>query len=50
MEDKDKNGFYIPERAIKKAKHILSNIGWGLFGLVLLRVIIYPPRRSRKDG
>ena len=47
MEDK---GIIIKETTINKAKAVLSHIGLGIFGLALLRVIIYPPRRSRKDG
>ncbi len=50
MEDQSKNGIFIKEATIKKAKQLLSNIGLGIFGLALLRVIIYPPKRSRKDG
>ena len=49
MEVQNKNGIFIREETIKKAKQLLSNIGLGLFGLALLRVIIYPPKRRRKD-
>ena len=50
MEENGKDGIHIPEATIKKAKQLLSHIGLGIFGLALLRVIIYPPKRSRKDG
>ena len=50
MEENGKDGIIIKEATIRKAKQLMSNIGLGLFGLALLRVIIYPPRRSRKDG
>ena len=50
MEDQNKNGIYIKEATIKKAKQLLSHIGLGIFGLALLRVIIYPPKRNKKNG
>ena len=50
MEENGKDGIFIPEATISKAKKVLSHIGLGIFGLALLRVVIYPPRRSRKDG
>ena len=50
MEENGKEGFFIKEATINKAKQVLSHIGLGIFGLTLLRVIIYPPKRSRKDG
>ena len=50
MEENGKNGIFIPEATISKVKKVLSHIGLGLFGLALLRVIVYPPRRNKKNG
>ncbi len=49
MQENGKDGIHIPESAIEKTKKVLSHIGLGIFGLALLRVIIYPPKRNRKN-
>ena len=50
MEESGKDGIFIPEATINKAKKVLSHIGLGIFGLALIRVIIYPPRWNKKNG